>query len=120
MADPTCLSFGWIVGMNERLPVNESEYYSKKGLLVGCNRIKCSACDQWVRHFDRVRFEANSLDEGENEWLWRSKSLPKRDYIRKDDDSRVYLCRCSFAQTQTAESLDSVDDVRWRCGGHPQ
>ena len=106
--------------MSGRLPVNQSEYYSQKGLVVGCYRIKCGDCGEWVRHFDKVRFSAITLAEDECEWLWRSKSLPKRDYIQKDDDSRVYVCRCAFAQTMTTESLASVENIHWYCGGHPQ
>jgi hypothetical protein len=120
MADPECISGGWIVGMDERLPASPREYYSQKGLVVGCNRIKCNKCGEWVRWFDQVAFDTATLDESECEWLFRSKSLPKRDYIYKDKSSRVYLCRCSFAQALTLESLGSIDMVQWYCAGHPQ
>ena len=37
-----------------------------------------------------------------------------------DKDSRAYVCRCSFAQTASASTVERLDDADWRCAGHPQ
>jgi hypothetical protein len=120
MADPVCHGGGWIVGMEERLPAHPSDYYSVEGVLVGCNRVKCRRCGEWVRHFDKLRLKAITLSADDYPRLYETKDPMQFDFAYREQDSRVYVCRCAFDQTSGARALDSLDLPSWFCAGHPQ
>jgi hypothetical protein len=120
MSDPICNGGGWIVGMDERLPADPSDYYSEEGMLVGCNRIKCRKCGAMVRHFDRAAAKAITLGEKENARLYLSeKPFKEFDFMYRNRDSRTYACKCSIAKTMGGRPLDNVEP-NWYCAGHPQ
>ena len=62
MAAPICNGGGWIVGMAYAIPSEPTEYYPEDGkTILGCNRLKCQRCGQWVRHIDQLYCKATVL-----------------------------------------------------------
>jgi hypothetical protein len=119
MSDPVCHGGGWIVGMEERLPANPSDYYSTEGMIVGCNRIKCDRCGVMVHHFDECAARAINLSKSDYPKLYLAEDPLSFEFMYRNKDSRVYVCKCAFAKIMGGRSLDGMDQP-WHCAGHPQ
>jgi hypothetical protein len=121
MADPICIGDGWIVGMGGPLPTNPREYYSVPSKIVGCNRLKCRNCGEWVRHFDDCRLKAINAGVEEYQAFYEAKDPLKFYFVEPDKGMyRVYCCRCAFADVPFTKSVETLDLPNWYCAGHPQ
>ncbi len=120
MADPVCIDGGWIVGIGRGVPADPREYFSLDGPVVGCNRIKCRSCGAWVRPFDECSYIGMNLSLSQYPKVYESKNPFEFDFMVRDEDSRVYICRCAIDKTSGGRSLGSLDLPNWYCAGHPQ
>ncbi len=109
------------MGAGSILPADLREYYSVRGSIVGCNRIKCRDCGAWVRHFDNCRLAAITVGLAQYEALYEASDPLRFDFISSTNGVyRVYCCRCAFADTPSANALPHLDLPNWYCAGHPQ
>lgn len=117
-----CGEGGLLVGGEGRLPEDLCEY--NKSFDLGCNRLRCGACREWVRggppgvrSVDGRLPRAATLFATEN-WL----DLPQIE--GGHPSSRLYTCKCSSWEESWQHSLvndhesPSDPDLPWRCGGH--
>lgn len=120
MEENICLSHGLLVGMRDRLPVDEAEYYRQKGQIVGCNRIFCRLCQSWVKHLDGYRIWSAPLQREQYERLYETLDPNLFDAFMADpEDFRTYVCRCNWADTPGIKRLEGGDIDGWSCAGHP-
>jgi hypothetical protein len=127
-----CDRGGLLVDSETRLPSDLCEFYQKELLvLVGCNRLRCSRCHEWVRSGPPglglkrgVDVSVAALYTSEN-WIELPFVERRRPVLVDDKELRLYVCRCRSWQVTQVDCLDYEDsdfpnlDLPWACAGHP-
>ena len=122
----SCLS-AWVVGDDgvHWLPEDEREYnWGLSTPYMGCNRLRCGDCGQFVKSRVRVSLTENTPTlyaeiYDQTEWWLHPKIVSSA-----LSDCRLYLCRCSALVMQSGDSLESptntlMHEYAWSCAGHP-
>lgn len=124
-----CLKGGALVAGDRLIPNDISLYHhARDKAYIGCNRLWCYRCQQWVRNQVGVQGKGDltpHLEEvyGTSDW----RSLPYME-VREGQlfVRRLYACKCSSWLEFTHHYLrdDDFDPVTdpvlpWRCAGHP-
>ncbi len=124
-----CEKGGLVVSGAMRVPEDPSEYKHPAVYgAVGCSRLRCTRCGEWVRHQAGVSCKDDArahLDELFVVEDWRR--LP---YVATSERSflweRLDVCRCSAWLELSAHPMEDpeFDPMRdpvlpWRCAGHP-
>jgi hypothetical protein len=124
--NPKCLNRGYLVGPNEPLPQNIKVYHNDQAHIIGCNRIYCSLCQNYVRQWAGYRLgrkrphtliEHKELDE--------TQDPDASPYLTKSvsgESFRVYACQCWADEITFQKDLrvSYIERDSWSCGGHPQ
>lgn len=119
-----CEDGGLIVGATCRLPTDASEYnIGATAVPYGCNRMRCSRCDEIARAGPPGRGEPSGRTLNPSE-LFAAESWD--DLTEYSEDVRLYACRC--AVWEAGWGAISIDHKRefandphmdWACAGHP-
>lgn len=131
--DRVCADGGLLVDGNTRLSDDPCEYYDHAVReLLGCNRLRCTKCDSWVRGGppgvklkEDVAVDLPLLHATAN-WL----DLPfveqrNRPLSSFETESRFYTCRCRGWEATCVDRIDNEHDspsdpnLPWECAGHP-
>ena len=118
-----CHKGGYLVGPEQHLPDDLTDYGMPALPTVGCNRLRCNACGAWVRSAHGVAIAEGVTREQAYEERDPTSSPRWRRYVPQ---YRTYFCRCNGFYEQIEHAMDDpVDDIRtdpevdWRCAGHP-
>jgi hypothetical protein len=117
-----CLEGGWVTGLEHPLPEDASVFYSEEGDITACNRILCSRCGSWVRHFDGVCIGSDHGDWEALAHLYQA-STPPAGVGLPSARYRSYFCRCHLHASiggKLLSHLDTEDIDDWACAGHPE
>lgn len=122
---PRCLDSGYLVGPQSELPTDKKVYYKdRKAKIIGCNRVFCSRCNQFVRHwlgYDLVD-PPLLLNKADFAKIYQTKNPNESPYLKKSDQYRLYTCNCWADSISVRTNLykQYIDFDYWGCGGHPQ
>ena len=122
---PKCIEGGWLVGPDTLLPDDPKIYYhDPQSFPIGCSRIWCDACHQFVRQWAGYRLAqgAWSLSPADHEELFEIRNPDQSRLLAKSKEYRVYTCQCWADSLTSSWSLgrDYLDWGHWFCAGHPQ
>jgi hypothetical protein len=112
----------YLVGLDHELPTDPRLANDGTTPVVGCNHLVCSSCGAVVKHADG-RSRGSHYPPGDIESaLYESSdpaSSPYLDNKAVDAQSRVYFCRCDWADVNIGgvKSIGSIEAM-WSCGGH--
>lgn len=122
----SCAS-AWVVSDDGAhwLPEDEREYnWGLSTPFMGCNRLRCSGCGQFVKSKARVSLLENTPAlcaeiYAREEW-WSHPNIVSSPL----SDCRLYLCRCSGLVVQSGDAVDPpandlLREYAWSCAGHP-
>lgn len=130
-----CLEKGYLVGAKGVIPADLTIYYAGDTKLpIGCNRIFCQNCQQFVRNWSGYRListmEEKWLSKEELKNLYVTVDPAKSPYLTKKwggENYRVYSCWCyayeifSFREMELGlYVMGAFDYQHWGCAGHPQ
>jgi hypothetical protein len=123
--NPTCISGGYLVGPDYSLPDNPKIYYNDpQKFPIGCNRIFCDVCHQFVRQWPGYSLPHGSwsLTLTDRQELFETLDPDQSRFLAKSERYRVYVCKCWADSIVSPVSLgrDYLDWDDWFCGGHPQ
>jgi hypothetical protein len=107
------------------IPANPIEYGASASILpaIGCNRIRCDACGEWVRVVHgRAPSDGNPIAPAST---YATAAAQLDSMLSIDGLANLYLCRCRWHAERSTQWIEGADDFRpldlpWRCAGHPQ
>lgn len=121
-----CELEGFLVNGDIRLPVDSIDHDEAGLPALGCNRLRCSACQAMVRSVPHVAPKgiAQALNRPD---LYELADLTTAPQLEPRKGDRFYLCRCDHHAMSSkfaplgAPNPDPFYDVvkPWRCDGHP-
>jgi hypothetical protein len=118
-----CEGGGCVVPARGRVPADPSERAHPADVsTVGCNRLRCSQCGEWVRNQAGLQFAGEGPGAATLMATADWRTLPGADTV---SDARIYACACAVWQADVSRRVDDKPDVlemplpEWRCGGHP-
>ena len=127
MPDRFCPGGGWLV--KEPTPVPRDPADHDDGVsdaVVGCNRLRCGRCAEWVR--SHLAYLDGALEPEAIAALYAAEDWTTLAAVTPNPEFRLYACRCSVylctSSTRTLDpDLDSLSQVEppvWVCQGHPE
>jgi hypothetical protein len=119
----SCDDGGLLVNAKTRLPSDVCEYFRKDvRVLVGCNRLRCTRCNEWVRNAPLLSLKSDvPLDVGV---LYAAEKWDGLPFIEESGRFRLYACRCTTWEAGNNASIENDHDspsdpnVPWVCAGH--
>jgi hypothetical protein len=119
----SCDDGGLLVNAKTRLPTDVCEYFRKETrVLVGCNRLRCTRCNEWVRNAPRLSLKTGvPRDVGV---LYDAESWEGLPFVEESGRFRLYACRCTVWEAGANDTIKndhdsaSEPDVPWICAGH--
>src|SRR6266540_6427778 len=118
----TCPDGGLLVSATTRLASDPCEYCHPAVTSVGCNRLRCSRCGEWVRNEAGFALKNVPRDIAA---LYASQDWPTLPFVCRRRSSRLYTCRCTTWEAEIDYEIDNDHDattapnVPWACQGHP-
>src|SRR5262249_11949574 len=116
-----CTDGGLLVGAGLSVPENAGLHRAGEEL-IGCNRIRCRACDALVRQFRGYRLIERPVSE-DSKRLHDGRLAPSHAPFLTSaiggEAYRVYTCCCSTVDAAGISYLRDSDVVDWCCAGHP-
>lgn len=117
-----CGEGGWLVHGEARIPADPTDFHGGTLPVIGCSRLRCSACGQVVRNAAGYAFASEDQDLAA---LYATADLTTV-LARTQPKLRLYLCRCRHFLEQHQHRLEEPDpdyttdpNTPWRCEGHP-
>lgn len=122
-----CCNDGTLVDATAPFPDDVADYHAHPALgLVGCNRLHCARCFEYVRSAPGVGFALPDMEVDLDALFEREELLGGPEIMRTHEARRLYLCRCSrwleaFSRPVRIADPDPLTDptMPWACGGHP-
>lgn len=118
-----CGDGGILVRARTRLPDDRCEYYlGDTRVVVGCNRLRCQRCDEWVR--SEAGLTLSTETPTRPDVLFASKNWSELPSLRRSNEVRLYSCRCTLWAAANDNPIDNDHDspvdpnVPWKCEGH--
>jgi|WetSurMetagenome_2_1015567.scaffolds.fasta_scaffold969897_2 hypothetical protein len=123
--DPKCRGGGCLVNPDTPLPDDPRIYFKESDrYIIGCNRVFCSRCHEFVRQWPGYRLAHGSwsLTPADRQELFETLDPDQSPHLVKSKRDRVYACKCWADSIAGMEDLGSgyFDWDDWHCGGHPQ
>src|SRR5262245_59968207 len=101
-----CAYGGLLVEAKTRLPSDLCEYFCRETLvLLGCNRLRCERCGEWVRNQPRL-----ALEEGvprDIPALFASQAWTDLPFVYRSRDLRLYACRCTVWEAANNNEIEN-------------
>ncbi|HUS29118.1 MAG TPA: hypothetical protein VMZ53_11425 [Kofleriaceae bacterium] len=129
MTDRVCAQGGLLVDGDTRLLTDPCEYYQTGlDLPVGCGRLRCSNCKEWVRAGPpKLGFKKDAPHDLRA--LHAAPDWSVLPFIESryalSRQLRLYACTCTYWEAESVDPIDndhelaSDPNVPWRCAGHP-
>ena len=122
-----CCNGGTLVDGKTPFPDDFGDYWAHPVFdLVGCNRLYCGRCFEYVRSATGIGFARPNMDVDLGALYDRADLTTAPELAATYADRRLYLCRCSrwleaFTRPVRAEDPDPLTDpaMPWDCVGHP-
>lgn len=122
-----CHDGGYVVSGKNRIPEDLCEYqHPHVAALIGCNRLKCGRCGDWVRHGPPGRVAKDDVRPRLAE-AYEAASWSELPYLKTESTRsyRLYVCRCSawagrrdYLMHDPDPSPFSQPILPWFCAGH--
>lgn len=124
-----CEDGGLLVNSHRIIPTDPTEFHA--GVYpraLGCNRLRCPECGEWVRNVAGLIVSGAELRAPEAEAaakIYALADLASVPQAAPHTKSRLYVCRCRWRNELELTSLESEresdeDPPPWVCAGHPQ
>lgn len=120
-----CEYGGVVVNGDRPIPTDASEYaHPAVNVIIGCNRLRCKTCGEWVRHGPRGLIGTDDVSHhldvlyATEEWA----NLPFLE--QREAPYRLYACRCTVWLEDDAHRIVDPDPdldtphFPWLCQGH--
>lgn len=128
---PQCIDCGYLVDIELELPTDPKIFYADTARFVGCNRVWCHNCGQFVRqwggYYLKSKREGLQPTYDELRILYETKN-PEHSpflYTKRFGVGRVYACLCHAQEIVGAYAMNTDAylfgyPATWACAGHPQ
>ncbi len=115
-----CYNEGRVGGPDLEIPSNPAEYRVERADLVGCNRLRCTACESVVKHVDHRRL-AGWMTKEDHEAFYADPNPAGSRFVGEGgagDEFRTYYCRCQAHDIAGLQDA-GTNDWGYVCAGHP-